>query len=59
VIRGETFWSAGLAEVSENPRNGTWLPIRRLLARHGDEAELIIVDDIEAVLPGWSGVSSP
>ena len=39
-----------LAEVSENPRDGTWLLIRRLPAQHGDKSKLIIVDDIAEVL---------
>jgi hypothetical protein len=40
-----------LAEVSENPHDGTWLLIRRLPTQDSAEDELIIVDDIAEVLP--------
>ncbi|HYM71617.1 MAG TPA: hypothetical protein VET89_01455 [Stellaceae bacterium] len=39
-----------LAEISENPRDGTWLLIRRLPVQDGADDELIIVDDIAEVL---------
>ncbi len=41
----------GLAEVRENPHDGTWLIVRRLLPEPGAEDELLIVDDIAEVLP--------
>jgi hypothetical protein len=40
----------GLAEVSENPHDGTWLLVRRLPARDGAEDELLFIDDIAEVL---------
>jgi hypothetical protein len=39
-----------LAEVRENPRDGTWLLVRRLPAKDGTEDELLFVDDIAEVL---------
>lgn len=42
----------GLAEVRENPRDGTWLIVRRLGPEPGREDELLIVDDIAEVLAG-------
>lgn len=39
-----------LAEVAENPRDGTWLVVRRLPAQDGAEDELLFVDDIAEVL---------
>ena len=39
-----------LAEVRENPHDGTWVVCRRLPAQEGAEDELIIVDDIAEVL---------
>jgi hypothetical protein len=41
----------GLAEIRENPHDGTWLIIRRLAPEAGIEDELLIVDDIAEVLP--------
>lgn len=41
----------GLAEVRENPHDGTWLIVRRLEPDAGGEDELLIVDDIAEVLP--------
>ncbi len=38
-----------LAEVRENPHDGTWLVCQRLPAREGAEDELIFVDDIAEV----------
>ena len=40
----------GLAEVRENPHDGTWLLVRRLPAQEGAEDELLFVDDIAEVL---------
>ena len=40
----------GLAEVSENPHDGTWLLVRRLPAQEGTEDELLFIDDIVEVL---------
>jgi len=40
----------GLAEVRENPHDGTWLLVRRLPAQDGAEDELLFVDDIAEVL---------
>ena len=42
----------GLAEVTENPHDGTWLVVRRLPAQDGAEDELLFVDDIAEVLAG-------
>lgn len=39
-----------LAEVRENPHDGTWLVCQRLPAQAGVEDELIIVDDIAEVM---------
>jgi hypothetical protein len=39
-----------LAEVHENPHDGTWLVCQRLPLQDGAEDELIIVDDIAEVL---------
>jgi hypothetical protein len=41
-----------LAEVRENPHDGTWLVCQRLPAREGAEDKLVIVDDIAEVLAG-------
>jgi hypothetical protein len=41
----------GLAEVRENPHDGTWLIVRRLEPEPGRDDELLIVDDIAEVLP--------
>jgi hypothetical protein len=46
-----------LVQIRENPRDGTWLIVRRLtpeaLAPEGDgEDELVIVDDIAEIVPG-------
>ena len=49
----------GLAEIRENPRDGTWLIVRRLAPgahirgariRGGQEDELLIVDDIAEII---------
>jgi hypothetical protein len=40
----------GLAEVRENPHDGTWLLVRRLPAQEGAEDELLFIDDIAEVL---------
>lgn len=40
----------GIAEVRENPRDGTWLIVRRLSPEPGAEDELLIVDDIAEVM---------
>ena len=40
----------GLAEVCENPHDGTWLLVRRLPAQDGAEDELLFIDDIAEVL---------
>ncbi len=42
----------GIAEVRENPRDGTWLIVRRLTPETGAEDELLIVDDIAEIVPG-------
>jgi hypothetical protein len=39
-----------LAEVRENPHDGTWLLVRRLPAQEGAEDELLFIDDIAEVL---------
>jgi hypothetical protein len=39
-----------LAEVRENPHDGTWLLVRHLPAQDGDEDELLFIDDIAEVL---------
>jgi hypothetical protein len=39
-----------LAEVRENPHDGTWLVCRRLPADSAAEDELIIIDDIAEIL---------
>jgi hypothetical protein len=39
-----------LAEVSENPHDGTWLIVRRLPAQDGADDELLFIDDIAEVL---------
>jgi len=39
-----------LAELRENPHDGTWLLVRRLPAQDGAEDELLFVDDIAEVL---------
>ena len=39
-----------IAEVRENPRDGTWLIVRRLQADAGAEDELLIVDDIAEII---------
>src|SRR3954463_5586994 len=41
-----------LAEIRENPRDGTWLIVRRLAPEPGTEDELLIVDDIAEIVPG-------
>ena len=42
----------GLAEIRENPRDGTWLIVRRLAPRsRAAEDELLIVDDIAEIVP--------
>jgi hypothetical protein len=41
----------GLAEIRENPRDGTWLIVRRLAPEAGSEDELLIVDDIAEIVP--------
>jgi hypothetical protein len=41
-----------LAEVRENPHDGTWVVCRRLPVQEGAEDELIIVDDIAEILAG-------
>lgn len=40
-----------LAEIRENPRDGTWLIVRRLAPEPGSEDELLIVDDIAEIMP--------
>jgi hypothetical protein len=40
----------GLAELRENPHDGTWLIVRRLAPEPATEDELLIVDQIAAVL---------
>jgi hypothetical protein len=45
----------GLAEIRENPRDGTWLIVRRLASEEntsevGNEDELLIVDDIAEII---------
>jgi hypothetical protein len=50
----------GLAEIRENPRDGTWLIVRRLApgaltsealtSEAGSEDELLIVDDIAEII---------
>lgn len=40
----------GLAEVTENPHDGTWLLVRRLPAADGAENELLFIDDIAEIL---------
>ncbi len=40
----------GLAELRENPHDGTWLIVRRLTPEPGAEDELLIIDDIAEVL---------
>jgi hypothetical protein len=48
----------GLAEIRENPRDGTWLIVRRLAPEPGfevgpradSEDELLIVDDIAEII---------
>ena len=40
----------GVAEVRENPHDGTWLIVRRLAPQAAAEDELLIVDDIAEVL---------
>jgi hypothetical protein len=40
----------GLAEIRENPRDGTWLIVRRLTPEPGPEDELLIVDDIAEII---------
>ena len=47
----------GLAEIRENPHDGTWLIVRRLAPEGhanepGPEDELLIVDDIAEIVPG-------
>jgi hypothetical protein len=47
----------GLAEIRENPHDGTWLIVRRLAPEGhnnepGLEDELLIVDDIAEIVPG-------
>ena len=42
----------GLAEIRENPRDGTWLIERRLAPEPGTDEELLIVDDIAEIVPG-------
>ena len=39
-----------LAEIRENPRDGTWLIVRRLTPEPGAEDELLIVDDIAEIV---------
>jgi hypothetical protein len=39
-----------LAEVRENPRDGTWLIVRRLAPEPAGEDELLIVDDIAEIM---------
>jgi hypothetical protein len=41
-----------LAEVRENPHDGTWLLVRRVPVRDGGEDELLFIDDIAEILPG-------
>ena len=40
----------GLAEIRENPRDGTWLIVQRLAPEAGNEDELLIVDDIAEII---------
>jgi hypothetical protein len=45
----------GLAEIRENPRDGTWLIVRRLApgaltSEAGGKDELLIVDDIAEII---------
>ena len=42
------------AEVKENPKDGTWLIVRRLSpgVAGSEEDELVIVDDVAEVEPG-------
>ncbi|HEX3864034.1 MAG TPA: hypothetical protein VHY35_20315 [Stellaceae bacterium] len=40
----------GLAELRENPHDGTWLIVRRLEPEAADDDELLIVDDISEIL---------
>jgi hypothetical protein len=42
----------GLAEIRENPHDGTWLIVRRIEPEAGAEDELLIVDDIAEIVPG-------
>lgn len=42
----------GVAEIRENPQDGTWLIVRRLTPQPGAEDELLIVDDIAEILMG-------
>ncbi len=42
----------GIAELRENPHDGTWLIVRRLAPDPASEDELLIVDDIVEVLAG-------
>jgi hypothetical protein len=42
----------GVAELRENPRDGTWLIVRRLEPVAAAEDELLIVDEIAEVLAG-------
>jgi hypothetical protein len=39
------------ARIRENPRNDTWLIVRRLAPEPGPEDELLIVDDIAEIVP--------
>ena len=39
-----------LAEIRENPRDGTWLIVRRLAPEPGSEDELLIVDEIAEIV---------
>lgn len=41
-----------LAEIRENPRDGTWLIVRRLTPEPAGDDELLIVDDIAEIVPG-------
>ena len=41
----------GLAEIRENPRDGTWLIVRRLAPEPGSDDGLLIVDDIAEIVP--------
>ena len=42
----------GIAELRENPRDGTWRIVRRLEPVAAAEDELLIVDEIAEVLAG-------